>query len=130
MSQSSTQIDETDFGDGDKAFTALLPVQPFGSAIFASPDLSDDSRELLLDLINRWKSLWPDMLERMQQGIEDYDTVQKLGSDEFMGAISRLDKDVYMSDRSDVHLRIEFDEPPLWDYFLKGSEIVHFQAVF
>lgn len=130
MSQSLPQIDETDFGDGDRAFTALLPVPPFGSALFASPDLSKTSRDLLADLIRRWESLWPEMLAKMQEGIEDYGTGQKLGSDEFMGAVSAMEKDDYMGDRCDVHVRIEFNEPPLWDYFLKGSEIVHWQAVF
>ncbi|MBX3739595.1 MAG: hypothetical protein KF712_01285 [Akkermansiaceae bacterium] len=124
------RIKKTDFGDGDIAFTVLLPVPPFGDADFAAPDTSRSSRDLLSDLITRWEQLWPDILERMQKGIEDYGTDQRLGSDEFMVSVSPMEKDVYMGDRSDVHLRIEFDEVPLWDYFLKGSEIVHHQAVF
>lgn len=126
----SSSITTTDLGDGDVAFTVLLPVPPFGDAEFAAPDVSRASHDLLSDLISRWESIWPDILDKMQKGIDDYGTGQRLGSDEFMVSVSPLKKDVYMGDRSDVHLRIEFVEAPLWDYFLKGSEIVHHQAVF
>lgn len=130
MFSSSPQIEETDFGDGDRAYTVELPIVPYGTALFTAPDLTPASRKLLVDLINRWDALWPDMLEQLQERMTDYDIDQKLGEDEFMGFVSPMEKDVYMGDKSDVHLRLDFDQAPLWDYFLKGSTIVHFQPVF
>lgn len=41
-----------------------------------------------------------------------------------------MEQGVYMGDRSDVCISLDFEEAPLWDYFIKGTEIVHFQPVF
>lgn len=62
--------------------------------------------------------------------MKGYGCDQELGRDEFMGLISRMDPECYMGDKSDYFLRLEFDEPPLWDFFLKGTKIVHSQPVF
>ena len=123
-------IDELDLEDGDKVFVTELPVAPFGTAFFTTPDASNDSREILNELVHRWSDLWPEMLDRLQSDMQSYGVEQKLGTDDFIGSIWRMDADCYMGDRSDYLLRLDFEEPPLWDYFLRNGEIVHFQPVF
>ena len=124
-------ISEIDWGDGDIAWAVELATPPFGTAIFSAPDLTGQSRELLCDLIRKWDNLWPEILEIVQEGHEGYGEIdQKLGSDEFIGSISAMKEGCYMSDKSDVHLGLEFGEPPRWDFFLKGRTIVHHQPVF
>ena len=124
------EIVETDFGDGDIAVAVILPIAPFGDALFAGPDAGENSRRLLQELIAHWRDLWPQMLELLQDGIRDYDVETKIGRDEFIGYVARTKPGFFMSDKSDVFLRLEFEEPPRWDYFLHGWKIVHSQPVF
>ena len=53
-----------------------------------------------------------------------------LGRDEFIGSLARMTPDDYMGDQSDIMIRLEFEEPPLWDFFVRGSTIAHSQPVF
>ena len=124
------KIRQFDFGDGDVALVVELPISPFGSAPITTDDTSDESRGILEALIHGWDELWPEMLERLQEDMKGYGCEQKLGRDEFQGSISRMDPDCYMGDQSDYYLSLQFDEPPIWDFFLKGTKIVHFQPVF
>ena len=129
-SAKSPEIRKVDFGDGDIAVATELLTKPFGSTLFIAEDASGDSKKILEDIISWWDFLWPEMLEKLQDDIEGYETGQKLGVDEFMGSVSRMDRECYMGDKSDIHLRLEFEEPPLWDYFLRDGKIAHFQPVF
>lgn len=124
------EIEEFDFGDGDIAACVTLSITPFGETEFFAPDTSDDSKLLLRELIGAWGDLWPEMLEKLQDGMEGYEVGIKLGADEFIGSSQRTKPGYFMSDESDSYLRLEFDEPPLWDYYLRESKIVHFQPVF
>jgi hypothetical protein len=124
------EIKSHDFGDGDEALVVELPIPPFETVAIATEDCSDDSRLVLDALIQDWEELWPEMLTRLQEDMKGYGCEQELGRDEFMGSISRMDPECYMGDKSDYFLRLEFDEPPLWDFFLKDAKIVHFQPVF
>lgn len=124
------EIRSHDFGDGDTAWVVELPIPPFETVPIATEDCSDDSKSVLNVLIQGWELLWPEMLSRLQEDMKGYGCEQELGRDEFMGSISRMDPECYMGDKSDYFLRLEFDEPPLWDFFLKDTTIVHFQPVF
>ena len=125
-----SEIRTVEFDAGDIAFSTEFLTKPFGSSIFAAEDVSADSKKILEDLISWWDLLWPNMLDKLQNGIEGYETGQKLGVDEFVGSVSGVDPECYMGDKSDIHLRLEFEEPPLWDYFLRNGKIAHFQPVF
>lgn len=125
------EISECDFGEGDVALVVELPIPPFEMVSIASEDTSEGSRNMLEDLVRGWYDLWPDMLDRLHDSIERYDDCEQvLGRDEFMGSICRMSPGFYMGDKSDYMLRLEFDEPPLWDFFLKDNLIIHFQPVF
>jgi len=126
----TSPIREHDFGGGDLSFVAELSIAPFGVVSIASEDNTADSRNVLSELIDSWDELWPHMLERLKEDMEGYGVEQTLGVDDFIGSVSRTDKDAYMGDRADLFLRLEFEEPPLWDFFLRGKEILHFQPVF
>lgn len=119
-----------DFGNGDIAFYTELLVPPLDPVWFVAPDTSDDSRALLTEWIRDSKRLWPEVLGQLQQQIEDWEVDQALGRDEFLVSISRMDEDDFMGDQSDIHLRLEFEDPPLWDYYLRDGKIVHVQPVF
>ena len=123
-------IFEADLGDGDQAFAVMLPVDPHGETLVAAPDNSPDSKALLQELCSHWPALWPKILEKLLEGIADYEAEVSLGEDEFIGEVSRTQKGEYMADKADIFLRLEFENPPLWDAFIKGDELVHFQAVY
>lgn len=124
------EVKSHDFGNGDEALVVELPIPPFETVSIATEDCSDDSRSVLDALIQDWEELWPEMLSRLQEDMKSDGCEQELGRDEFMGSISRLNPECYMGDQSDHFLRLEFDDPPLWDFFLKDGKIVHFQFVF
>jgi hypothetical protein len=128
--ENKPEIRQFDFGDGDVSLLAEFSVAPFGTAPIATDDTSAESRRILEVLIDGWDDLWPEMLEKLQDSMESYGVEQKLGRDDFQGSISPMDPSCYMGDRSDYFLSLQFDEPPLWDFFLKGTKIVHFQPVF
>jgi hypothetical protein len=123
-------IFEADLGEGDQAFAVMLPVDPHGESLFAAPDNSPASMALLQELCSYWTVLWPKILEKLEEGIADYEVEVGLDEDEFIGEVSRIQKGEYMAGQADIFLRLEFDDPPLWDAFIKGDELVHFQAVF
>lgn len=126
----SPLIHRHDFGEGDVAYTAKFPIPPFKKMLIAGPDDTPDSLELLKELGAIWELIWPSMLERLQAGMADYGVDYVIGRDEFMGFVSRCEKDTYLADQSDLFLRLEFNDPPCWDFFLDSTRIVHFQPVF
>ena len=130
MSTADPEPFEVKFEDDDVALGVRLPIAPFGDALFLAPDISEGSRSVLRELIEPWDDLWPKMLKKLKNEFEDYGVDAELGRDDFIGSIQRCKVGDYMSDKSKVFLRLEFDEPPLWDFFLSGKRIVHFQPVF
>ncbi len=130
MKHDPPEISDYDFGDGDIAFSITLPIAPFGETLFAAPDTKEDSKQLLLELAGLWEELWPKMLKRLQKEIKDYGVEITLGKDGFMGSIQRTEPGCYKADKADYLLSLEFASYPTWDFFLKGTKIVHFQPVF
>lgn len=124
------EITEVRYSDTDIAYQIELPISPFGTTDFAAENNSSNSATLLKELTAVWSSLWPEMLELLQDGIKDYDVDTKLGSDEFMGFVARTTPGEFKSDEADIFLRLEFEAPPLWDYFIRNGAIVHSQPVF
>jgi hypothetical protein len=123
-------IVEMDFGEGDIAYAANFPVEPYGSALFAAEDSSDTSKAKLKEVIQGWPELWPDIRKLLTDGIEHDGLEIKLGSDDFIGFVTGLEEDVYKGDVADTFLRIEFVDPPVWDFFIQGDSIVHSQPVY
>jgi hypothetical protein len=127
---SDQEIFEADFGDGDVAFAMVLPINPYGETMVAAADTASASKILLQELLTCWPVLWSKILARLEEDISDYGAEVTLGDDEFLASVSYLEKEFYMADKADIFLRLQFDEPPLWDAFIKGDELVHFQAVY
>jgi hypothetical protein len=123
------EITEIDFGDGDLALTIVLPIPPFGEAVITGADTSDISRDQLLSLASDWASLWPEILDRLEAGIVDFNLPRKLENDEFSGLIDSVPEEHPMASKADVYLSLEFDEPPHWDFYLRGARIVHSEPV-
>lgn len=131
MSESppASEITEVDFGDGDVALSVELLIPPFGEAIFTADDTSSASRETLQALREAWSTLWPVILDKLEEGIVDFQLPRKLEVDEFIGLVSRVEEDDEMAARSDIYLSLEFDQEPHWDFYIRGSRIVHSQPV-
>lgn len=119
-----------DEGDGDSAAAVHLPIEPHGVALFVSPDLSADSTKLIDEVVAFWPELWPKMMTYLDIEMKEYGVEAVLGKDKFIGSLGRMTPDVYMGDQSDIMIRLEFEDPPLWDFFIRGSTIAHSQPVF
>jgi hypothetical protein len=70
------------------------------------------------------------MRVRLEQGIADYEVDLDLFSRPFFASVAPMEKDVFMSDEADIHVRFDFDDLPVWDFFILGSHLAHFQPVF
>ena len=128
-----TKIDivEAQFDDeGDIAFAAEFPVDPYGEALFASPDNSEESRRVLHDLAQHWPELWPVMRQRLEQGVAECALDLDLATRPFTASVTPMEEDVFMSDKADIHVRFDFDDFPVWDFFIQSNHLVHFQPVF
>lgn len=96
-----------------------------------------DSEQLLNEFADRIPSLWSGLYSIMESGFADYGHSEEFPPPEFFLSIGRMTPDDYMGDKSDFHLRFEFevekfsDKLPMYDFFLDGdSKIVHHQPVF
>ena len=128
--QPEAEIFEADLGDGDHAFVVQLPIAPYGETLFVAPDNRSESEALLKELSSHWAALWPKILEKLKKEIAAYGVEATLAEDAFFAEVSRLNRRKYMADKADIFLRLELDEPPLWDSYIKGDDLVHFQPVF
>lgn len=107
-----------------------LPIEPHGLALFVAPDTSPASNQLIDEVVTVWPLLWPKMSAYLETEMEAYGVEATLGTDELMGSMRPMTPGVFMGEQSDTLIRVEFDEPPLWDFFIRGSTIVHSQPVF
>jgi hypothetical protein len=116
--------------DESTAAAIYLPIEPHGLALFVASDASPDSVKLVDEVVAVWPELWPKMRNYLDAEMKDYGVTAALGRDEFTGSLDRMSPGVYMGDQSDIMIRLEFDEPPVWDFFIRGSTIAHSQPVF
>ena len=119
-----------DFLEGESASAVYLPIEPYGLALFVAPDTSLDSHNLLDEVAAVWEELWPPMRTYLDTTMKAYGVEAELGRDEFIGSLGRMTPTAAFGGRSDIMIRLEFEEPPLWDFFVKGSAIAHSQPVF
>lgn len=119
-----------DLGGEGSAAAIHLPIEPHGVAVFVAPDASIDSNKLINEVVAVWHELWPTMRTYLKTEMEEYGVDAVLGTDDFIGSINRMSPDVFMGDQSNIMIRLEFEEPPLWDFFIRGAAIVHSQPVF
>ena len=127
------QIFEASFEDEhDVAFAADFPVEPYGDAQFGAQDKSEESHKLLQDLADNWTVLWPEMRDHLQKGITAYQVKLDLSTCEFLATVAAVEKDCYKSEEADIFVRFDFEAVPVpvWDFFIRGSRVAHFQPVF
>ncbi len=119
-----------DAGVDGTAAAIHLPIEPYGLALFVAADSSPDSTKVIDEVVAVWPVLWPKMLAILDTQMKDYGVETVLGRDKLIGSVKRMTAGVYMADQSDIMIRLEFEEPPLWDFFIRGSSIAHAQPVF
>lgn len=129
-----TQIEifEAEFDGDDWACCAYFPVEPYGRVQLAAQDTSQGSRKLIQDLADNWTVLWPKMRDRLKKGITSYGVELDLSRSEFFATIGAVEEGCYKFEEADVYVEFNFtDVPvPVWDFFIRGSRIAHFQPVF
>ena len=119
-----------DAGEYGKAAAVYLPIEPHGLALFVAPDSTPDSTKLIDEIVAVWPELWPKVKGYLDTEMKRCGVEAVLGQDEFIGSLARMTPDVFMGDQSDIIIGLEFEDPPLWDFFIRGSNIVHSQPVF
>jgi len=123
-------VAEVELDDGSKALVIGLSSSPLDCLAIFAPDVSEDSKRLLGELGASWESLWPKIKNELEKEIREYETDQVLEPDACIGSVTRIQSGEYKSDISDIHLRLDFGDAPLWDSFIRGTNLAHFQAVF
>ena len=119
-----------EYDEDGPAAAIHLPIEPHGLALFVAPDDTTDSHTLIDEIVAVWPQLWPKMRGYLNTEMKGYGVEAVLGRDEFIGSLDRMTPDVYMGDKSDIMIRLEFKNPPLWDFFIRGTIIAHSQPVF
>jgi hypothetical protein len=128
------EIWTVELDDGSESLALVgVPVPPYGTTFIKADGSAADDQTILEALQKVWPELWPRMRERLLEKIAAYHVNVDPARDDFGACVGWTDPDAYMGDVSDIHLSFEFyREPgyPVWDFFIKGSSIVHFQPVF
>lgn len=129
-----TQIEifEAEFDEDDWACCAYFPVEPYGRVQLAAQDTSQVSRNLIQELADHCTVLWPKMWDQWQRGIASYSVQLDLSGSEFFATIYAVEEGCYKYEEANILVSFNFpDMPvPIWDFFIRGSHIAHFQPVF
>src|SRR5262245_5854854 len=134
------EISEYQLNTGVAALGVELPIAPYGDVLMHGDDTSENCRALLVEIIGTWERLWPTMRKRLQECNENLATPVIIRPGTHLACVARTQKGCFMADKSDIYLSLEFaasetvsedaDAPSQWDYFIRGSRVVHFQPVF
>jgi hypothetical protein len=120
-----------------KLVTITVNIPPYGRMQIGGVE----GDEALSTFRRNWPKLWPKVkrnLKSMLRGYrESFEVPIRLTNQKWLGEGSTLDPDVFMGDQADLYLRIQLEEPPdwedsfpVWDFFIKGTTVVHCQPVF
>jgi hypothetical protein len=105
--------------------TIVLEIPPYGTA-----QVDCDSKATSRALENNWATIWPEALQLLKDRMQNLDIEIDLSQMELVGSAVRTESGKFMSDKSDIYLSLSYGEAPDWDYFIRGTTIVHFQPVF
>lgn len=104
-----------------------VDVAPYSTMQVYAPEADQD---LLLFLERNWTVLWAAAKPRLEEMCAFYEVSEHLKEPEWVGAIQRLEPDVFMADKAEFLFSIGLgDTQPEWDFFLKGVTIAHSQPV-
>lgn len=107
--------------------SVTVEVTPYGVMQVYTQDFESD---LLSDLQQRWAELWPAIRMKLEEMCSRYEISQRLKTTDWVAAIQRMQPDVFMGDKADFLFSLKLGETyPEWDFFLKGSTIVHAQPI-
>jgi len=113
--------------------TITVSIAPYGRMKIVGEE-GDDGLALLK---HNWASLWPAVKRDIERMRKNHEAPVRFETCKWMADGHRLEPDVFMSDQADLFLRIRLEacpEPedalPVWDFFIKGTDIVHCQPVY
>lgn len=90
-----------------------------------------DDSELLKAVKSDWPELWPKISRALKEMSDLYERSDMLKLPKWIAWAAKLTPDVWMHDKADFWLGIQINgEWPMWDFFMKGTDIVHHQPVF
>jgi hypothetical protein len=122
---------------GETLYRIKAQNPPHGTCFLVSEDSSDSSLSNLISIARQWDELWPAMFKFIEtegaeygcdspiSGTQDHD-----GDGILSVGVGLIREGEYLSDKANVLVSIEFDEPPLWNFFIKDNQITHAQPVF
>ena len=120
-----------------KLVTIAVNIPPYGRMRVGGVE----GDEALSTFRRNWPKLWPKVKRNLKSMLrryrESFEVPIRLTKQKWLGQCSSLDSDVFMGDQADLYLRIQLEEPPdwedsfpVWDFFIKGTAVVHCQPVF
>jgi hypothetical protein len=128
------EIWTVELDDGSQCLALVgVPVPPYGAIVIKADGSAAGDETFLKTIQSAWPELWPQMREKLLSKIAAYQVDVDPSRDDFGACAGWTDPDTYQGDVSDIHLSFEFYcEPgyPVWDFFIRGTNIVHFQPVF
>jgi hypothetical protein len=107
-----------------RAITVAIP--PYGSMRMIDASGGD----ALSVFAANWGELWPKVRSNLEEMCEYSGKSDDLKAPVWTAEGEWLESDVFMSDEADLFLRIVLREVPVWDFYIKDTEIVHCQPVF
>lgn len=122
---------------GERLYRAKVQIPPHGTCFLVSEDSSESSLANLISIARQWDELWPAMSKFIEtEGAEYGCDSQISGTQDHDGdgilsvGVGLIRKGEYLSDKANILVSIEFDDPPLWNFFIKDNQIIHAQPVF
>ena len=117
-----------------KPHTIAVNIPPYGRMKIVG-EKGDDALSVLQ---RNWPKLWPKVRSSVKSQLKcmckDYEIPVRFKGMKWMAAAGRLDPDVFMGDKADSFLEIQLEgspvseeADPVWDFFIKGTKIVHWQ---
>lgn len=117
---------------GLEGWSIMLPIPPNGD-IQLTVFKSSEYRAMLEEINSNWDDLWPKLKSRLEEGTgkDGYNTEQRIDGESFSMQADLVESDAFMSDESDYVISFSFEkEVPVWDAFIRGKEVTHFQPVY
>jgi hypothetical protein len=106
----------------------VLKIPPYGRMRMY---FRADEPDLLKLVKSDWPVLWPAVRAALQERCASYDRGEMLKLPRWISWAGRLEPDAWKYDEADYAFGIQMNgEWPIWDFFIKGTDIAHHQPVF
>jgi hypothetical protein len=124
-----------------KLNTITVNIPPYGTMGIVGFEGEDTLSVLKSD----WPKLWPAVQKTLKSQLRLYaefaETPIRLGGQKWSAKACKADAECFMGDQADVYLHVEWEQPsnwdedcdgtfPSWDFFVKGTAVMHCQPAY